>query len=106
MKKTRPAAGIPISARASSSCRGSRAGAEYLRNIHCFNLAGELSFGIPVGDVPSMVYHPRLVSAIARDLYLDSVDAAAHERYINAPLVPPDPAPYQRAVEGQAKAVA
>jgi len=81
-------------------------GAEYLRNIHCFNLAGELSFGIPVGDVPSMVDHPRLVSAIARDLYLDSLDAAAHERYINAPLVPSDPAPYQRAVEGQAKAVA
>jgi cation diffusion facilitator CzcD-associated flavoprotein CzcO len=81
-------------------------GAEYLRNIHCFNLAGELSFGIPVGDVPSMVDHPRLVSAIVRDLYLDSLDAAAHERYISAPLVPPDPAPYQRAVEGQAKAVA
>ncbi len=81
-------------------------GAEYLRNIHCFNLAGELSFGIPVGDVPSMVYHPRLVSAVARDLYLASVDAAAHERYLNAPLVPPDPAPYQRAVVGQAKAVA
>jgi len=82
------------------------AGAEYLRNIHCFNLAGELSFGIPVGDVPSMVDHPRLVSAVARDLYLDSLDAAAHERYINAPLVPSDPAPYQRAVEGQVKAVA
>jgi cation diffusion facilitator CzcD-associated flavoprotein CzcO len=81
-------------------------GAAYLRNIHCFNLAGELSFGIPVGDVPSMVDHPRLVSAIARDLYLDSLDTAAHERYINTPLMPPDPAPYQRAVEGQAKAVA
>jgi hypothetical protein len=56
--------------------------------------------------VPSMVDHPRLVTAVARDLYLDSVDTAAYERYINAPLVPPDPAPYQRAVEGQAKAVA
>jgi hypothetical protein len=53
-----------------------------------------------------MVDHPRLVSAIVRDLYLDSLDAAAHERYISAPLVPPDPTPYQRAVEGQAKAVA
>jgi cation diffusion facilitator CzcD-associated flavoprotein CzcO len=82
------------------------AGAEYLRNVHCFNLAGELSFGIPVGDVPSMVDHPRLVSAIARDLYLDSLDAAAHERYINTPLVPSDPAPYQHAVVEQAKAVA
>ena len=81
-------------------------GAEYLRNIHCFNLAGELSFGIPVGDVPSMVDHPRLVSAIARDLYLESLDAAVNERFINTPLVPPDPKPYQHAVEGQAREVA
>ena len=81
-------------------------GASFLHNIHCFNLAAELSFGIPVGDIPSMVYHPRLVSAVARDLYLDSVDTAAHERYINAPLVPPDPAPYQRAVEGEKRAAA
>jgi cation diffusion facilitator CzcD-associated flavoprotein CzcO len=81
-------------------------GRDFLRNIHCFNLAGALSFGIPVGDVPSMVYHPRLVSAIARDLYLESVDTAVHERFINAPLVPPDPAPYQRAVEGRAREVA
>ncbi len=82
------------------------ADAAYLRNIHCFNLAAELSFGIPVGDVPSMVYHPRLVTAIARDLYVDSVDTAAHERYISAPLVPSDPAPYQRAVEGNVRAAA
>ena len=34
------------------------AGAEYLRNIHCFNLGAALSFGIPVGDVPSMVVSP------------------------------------------------
>ncbi len=81
-------------------------GAEYLRNIHCFNLAAELSFGLPVGDIPSMVCHPRLIAAIARDLYLDSVDIAAHQRYINAPLVPPDPAPYQQAVEGDSRAVA
>jgi cation diffusion facilitator CzcD-associated flavoprotein CzcO len=81
-------------------------GAEFLRNIHCFNLAAALSFGIPVGDVPSMVDHPRLVLAIARDLYLEGVDTAAHERFINAPLVPPDPAPYQRAVEGNAREVA
>jgi FAD-dependent urate hydroxylase len=82
------------------------AGAEYLRNIHCFNLAGELSFGIPVGDVPSMVDHPRLVSAIMRDLYLDSLDAAAYERYIDTPLVPSDAAPYQHAVVEQSKAAA
>ena len=81
-------------------------GAEFLRNIHCFNLAASLSYGIPVGDVPSMVDHPRLVTAIARDLYLASVDTAAHERFINTPLVAPDPAPYQRAVEGNAREVA
>jgi cation diffusion facilitator CzcD-associated flavoprotein CzcO len=81
-------------------------GAEFLRNIHCFNLAGALSFGIPVGDVPSVVDHPRLIASIARDLYFEGVDTAAHERFINAPVVVPDPAPYQRAVETQARDVA
>ena len=57
-----------------------------------------LSFGIPVGDVPSVVDQPRLVAAIARDLYVEGVDAAAHERFINAPLAAPSPAPYERAV--------
>ena len=65
-----------------------------------------LSFGIPVGDVPSVVDQPRLVAAIARGLYLESVDPAAHERYINTPLVAPDPAPYQRAVETPAREAA
>ncbi len=77
--------------------------ADYLRNIHCFNLAGSLSFGIPVGDVPSTVNHPRLVSAIARDLYLESVDTAVHGRFITAPVVPADPAPYQRAIHRSAR---
>ena len=53
-----------------------------------------------------MVDHPRLVTAIARDLYLEGIDTAANERFINAPLTPPDPKPYQRAVEGQAREVA
>jgi len=74
------------------------AGAEYLRNIHCFNLAAALSFGIPVGDVPSAVDQPRLIATIARDLYVEGVDLAAHQRYIQTPLTAPDPAPYQRAV--------
>jgi cation diffusion facilitator CzcD-associated flavoprotein CzcO len=81
-------------------------GAQFLRNIHCFNLAGALSFGIPVGDVPSVVYHPRLITAIARDLFAESVDTAAHARYIEMPLSAPDPKPYERAVEGQARDVA
>ena len=74
-------------------------GADYLRNIHCFNLSASLCFGKPVGDIPSTVDHPRLVSAIARDLYVESVDLAAHQRFVNAPPVPPDPAPYQRAIQ-------
>ena len=84
----------------------SETGAEYLRNIHCFNLAGALSFGIPVGDVPSTVDQPRLIAAVARDLYVEGVDTAAHERFINAPLATPDPAPYQRAVETRERDVA
>jgi cation diffusion facilitator CzcD-associated flavoprotein CzcO len=74
-------------------------GAEYLRNIHCFNLAATVSFGIPVGDVPSAVDQARLIATIARDLYVEGVDLAAHQRYIQTPLAPPDPAPYQRAVQ-------
>jgi FAD-dependent urate hydroxylase len=80
-----------------------QAGAEYLRHIHCFNLAAALSFAIPVGDVPSMVDHPRLVTAIARDLYVDGVDIAANQRFINLPQVAPDPSPYERAVAGRAR---
>ncbi len=74
-------------------------GAEYLRNIHCFNLAAELSFGKPVGDIPSTADHPRLVSAIARDLYVESVDVTAHRRFTSAPVAPADPTPYERAVQ-------
>ncbi len=81
-------------------------GAEFLRNIHCFNLAGALSFGIPVGDVPSVVDQPRLANAIARDLYVEGVDVAAHERFVNAPLTVPNPAPYERAVATRGRAAA
>jgi cation diffusion facilitator CzcD-associated flavoprotein CzcO len=84
----------------------SATGAEYLRNIHCFNLAAALSFGIPVGDVPSVVDHRRLVSAIARDLFEEGVDIATHERFIDTPLVAPSAAPYERAVEGRGREVA
>ena len=81
-------------------------GADYLRNIHCFNLAAILSFGKPVGDIPSAADHPRLVAAIARDLYLESVDTAAHQRFVSAPPVPPDPAPYQGAIQPRAREAA
>jgi cation diffusion facilitator CzcD-associated flavoprotein CzcO len=85
-----------------------RAGADapYLRNVHCFNLAAALSFGIPVGDVPSVVDQPRLVTAIARDLFLDGIDTAAHERFINAPLTAPSAAPYERAVATRVQSAA
>jgi len=77
--------------------RGS-AGAEYLRNIHCFNLGAALSFGIPVGDVPSVVDQPRLLTAIARDLYVEGIDTAANKRFVDAPLSAPSSAPYDKAV--------
>ncbi len=64
------------------------------------NLAAQLSFGLPVGDIPSAVVHPRLVTAIARDLFVDRLDVAAHKRFTEAPQTPPDPAPYQKAVSG------
>jgi cation diffusion facilitator CzcD-associated flavoprotein CzcO len=80
--------------------------APYLRNIHCFNLAGALSYGIPVGDVPSVVDQPRLVGAIARDLYVEGVDVAQHKRFIDAPLTAPSSAPYESAVTTRAKEVA
>ncbi len=73
--------------------------AAYLGHIYCFNLAAQLSFGIPVGDVPSVVNHPRLIAAVARSLFVESVDAGIHQRYVNAPLVPPDPSPYQPSVQ-------
>ena len=80
--------------------------ANYLRNIHCFNLSAMLSFGKPVGDIPSVADHPRLVMAIARDLYRESVDTQAHRLFFNTPAMPQDPAPYQRAVQGGTQAAA
>jgi hypothetical protein len=59
-----------------------------------------------VGDVPSVVDQPRLVAAIARDLYVEGVDVAAHERFIDAPLAAPSAAPYERSVVTRAREVA
>ena len=83
-----------------------RRGAEYLRNIHCFNLAGQLSFGIPVGDIWSCIDHPRLVRAVARDLYKENIDSAAHARFIDAPVIPADMAPYERSINGARRSAA
>lgn len=74
------------------------ANAAYLRNIHCVNLAAAASFGILVGDVPSMVLQPQLVSAIARDLFAEGVDTAVNKRFFEMPAAVPNPAPYQKAI--------
>ncbi len=53
--------------------------APYLRDIHVHNPAGFVSFGLPIGDVPSMRRDVPLVTArISRDLFL--ADLASHEQ--------------------------
>jgi len=81
-------------------------GAEYLRNIHCFNLSARLSFGMLIGDIPSAVDHPRFIMAVTRDLYVASIDTAAHQTWVESPLSPADPAPYQRAIQQRQNAAA
>ena len=57
--------------------------APYLKDIHCFNPAGFVSFGVPIGDVPSMKRgHPTVTAQISRDLFLADFDAprATHDR--------------------------
>ncbi|MEW6344332.1 MAG: NAD(P)-binding domain-containing protein [Paraburkholderia sp.] len=52
------------------------ASAPYLRDIHVYNPAGFVSFGLPVGDVPSMRRDiPAVVQRISRDLFLADLDA-------------------------------
>ena len=49
--------------------------APYLRDIHVHNPAGFVSFGLPIGDVPSMRRDIPLVAArISRDLFLADLD--------------------------------
>jgi FAD-dependent urate hydroxylase len=72
--------------------------APYLKDIHCFNPAGFVSFGVPIGDVPSMKRgHPAVTAAISRDLFL--ADLEHHQRRMTGD-VPPDFGPelYARAV--------
>lgn len=53
--------------------------APYLRDIHVHNPAGFVSFGLPIGDVPSMRRDIPLVTArISRDLFLADLDS--HEK--------------------------
>lgn len=49
--------------------------APYLKDVHCFNPAGFVSFGVPIGDVPSMKRgHPAVTAQISRDLFLADFD--------------------------------
>jgi FAD-dependent urate hydroxylase len=62
--------------------------APYLKDIHCFNPAGFVSFGVPIGDVPSMKRgHPTVTAQISRDLFL--ADLEHHQRRMTGE-VPPD----------------
>jgi cation diffusion facilitator CzcD-associated flavoprotein CzcO len=72
--------------------------APYLRDIHVQNPAGFVSFGLPIGDIPSMKRDiPTVVARISRDLFL--ADLSHHERRMTAD-VPPDfgPEAYAAAV--------
>jgi FAD-dependent urate hydroxylase len=72
--------------------------APYLKDIHCFNPAGLVSFGVPIGDVPSMKRgHPTVTAQIGRDLFL--ADFEHHQRRMTG-TVPPDFGPelYAKAV--------
>jgi cation diffusion facilitator CzcD-associated flavoprotein CzcO len=62
-----------------------RGGARYLKDIHVFNPAAFVSFGLPVGDIPSFKRDiPAIVARISRDLFL--ADLASHEERINGSI--------------------
>jgi cation diffusion facilitator CzcD-associated flavoprotein CzcO len=72
----------------------------FLADIHCYNIAGAVSTGKYLCDVPSMVDLPRLVSGVSRDLFLADIDH--HVARINDPRrASPADAPYVRSVFGQ-----
>jgi FAD-dependent urate hydroxylase len=61
--------------------------APYLRDIHVQNPAGFVSFGLPIGDIPSMRRDiPTIAGRISSDLFL--ADIHAHERRITADVAP------------------
>jgi FAD-dependent urate hydroxylase len=61
--------------------------APFLKDIHIQNPAGFVSFGVPVGDVPSMKRGlPTVVAQISRDLFL--ADLPAHEERLTAAVSP------------------
>lgn len=61
--------------------------APYLRDIHVHNPAGLVSFGLPIGDVPSMRRDiPLVVSRVGRDLFLADLDN--HQQRITGTIAP------------------
>lgn len=72
--------------------------APYLKHIHVFNPAGFLSFGLPIGDVPSIRRDvPAIVSRISHDLFFG--DWAHHETRITGGIAPEfEPSLYADAV--------
>lgn len=72
--------------------------APYLKDIHVFNPAAFVSFGLPVGDIPSFKRDiPSVVARISRDLFL--ADLPAHEQRINGPVAEDfDAALYESAI--------
>ncbi|WP_460437212.1 NAD(P)-binding domain-containing protein [Ancylobacter sonchi] len=80
--------------------------APYLGDIHVYNPGGFVSFGLPIGDVPSFRRDiPSVVARISRDLFLADLDA--HERRITGTIAAEfDESLYASAVWRGAKAAA
>ncbi|MCP6760271.1 MAG: NAD(P)-binding domain-containing protein [Fischerella sp. CENA71] len=63
--------------------------APYLKDIHVFNPAGFLSFGLPIGDIPSIRRDvPAIVSRISHDLFFANWEQ--HEARITSDNIAPD----------------
>ncbi len=63
--------------------------APYLKDIHVFNPSGFVSFGLPIGDIPSIRRDvPAVVGRISHDLFF--ADWALHEARITSDNVAPD----------------
>jgi FAD-dependent urate hydroxylase len=61
--------------------------ASHLRDVHVQNPAGFVSFGLPIGDIPSMKRDiPTIVSRISNDLFM--ADIADHERRMTGDVAP------------------
>jgi cation diffusion facilitator CzcD-associated flavoprotein CzcO len=59
--------------------------APFLKDIHVFNPAAFVSFGLPVGDIPSFKRDiPAITARISRDLFL--ADLVSHEARINGSI--------------------